>query len=513
MNPKAGILYTFLALVIIALMVYIAFLREPQETILQPTPVPAIAQVWSPGLIAPPDGFSTYPADVTLEWSWREPLQEDQLFTVRFWREGDSPADIAWTDSTKLNISSFLDSGIPGRYYWQVAVIQLNPDGSFAGMASGWSPVWQIERIPPTPLPTRTPIPTRIPPTSTISPRFLEPNPYNSPENDIDSLIDIHSPADADQKRELLINLLWGDPGFPRDKLPAQVETNVQDPNYAGLVNLKSIDRLTISMDLGIESYPYIFHPVNSNNQLIIYHQGSDGDFLLGIETIQFFLQEGYTVMAFAMPLLGNNNHPEVFIPHLGNVRLPGALHFQLFFVEDLIEQGIILKVFIEPVIVGLNYADTLGFERYAMIGISGGGWTTHLVAAVDRRIERSYPVAGSIPFFQRFDGQAADTDLLAYVQMLPGIFPDLNYLELYILGAYGVNRKQLMVINQFDPCCFWGVRYRVWYDTVQARMTQLGMGTFEVFLDDTHKQHIISPAALQMVLADLQPDALSLGR
>ena len=58
---------------------------------------------------------------------------------------------------------------------------------------------------------------------------------------------------------------------------------------------------------------------------------------------------------------------------------------------------------------------------------------------------------------------------------------------------------------TRFDACCFWGVRYLVWYDVVRERIAQLGAGTFEVFLDDTHKQHIISPAALEVILADLE--------
>lgn len=469
-----------------------------------PLPSPTALLQWSPQLNAPSDGFQTYPTNIHLEWAWPT-LGENQLYSVRLWREGQAPGDIAWTGESQLEISGFLESNPPGHFYWQVGVIQLDEVGNFMGMASGWSPVGEFERIPPTPLPTSTPEPTSIPVTPTPDPKFVLPNPYNAPPNDVEALMDIRSGEEALAKRQLLVDMIWGEGYFPEQKLPVLVQRNLQDPNFAGLPNLKQIDRLSIVMEFGIKSYPYVFYPIESNGEFMIYHQGSDGEFVLGIDTIRFLVEHGYTVMAFAMPLLGQNNRPIIDIPHIGRVRMPGYLHYHVHYLEPLIEHGIALKLFIEPVIVGLNYAQRLGFEHYYMMGISGGGWTTHMAAAIDPRIERSYPVAGSVPEYQRFDGHAIYTDLMAYVQMLPRLSPTFNYLELYLLGAFGQNRKELMVINQFDRCCFWGVRYLDWFPTVQARMEQLGAGEFEVFLDSTHTEHIISPAALGVILNDLQ--------
>ena len=45
-------------------------------------------------------------------------------------------------------------------------------------------------------------------------------------------------------------------------------------------------------------------------------------------------------------------------------------------------------------------------FKRYSMIGLSGGGWTTVVYAAIDERISDSFSVAGSIPFYLRVDEQ-----------------------------------------------------------------------------------------------------------
>ena len=37
--------------------------------------------------------------------------------------------------------------------------------------------------------------------------------------------------------------------------------------------------------------------------------------------------------------------------------------------------------------------------EKFVMLGLSGGGWSTTLASAVDPRIQLSFPTAGSIPF------------------------------------------------------------------------------------------------------------------
>ena len=44
----------------------------------------------------------------------------------------------------------------------------------------------------------------------------------------------------------------------------------------------------------------------------------------------------------------------------------------------------------------------TLGYKRVVMVGLSGGGWTTTVAAAIDPRIDLSIPVAGSLPFAMR---------------------------------------------------------------------------------------------------------------
>jgi hypothetical protein len=46
-----------------------------------------------------------------------------------------------------------------------------------------------------------------------------------------------------------------------------------------------------------------------------------------------------------------------------------------------------------------VNYAvNVLGYKHVVLVGLSGGGWTTTVTAAVDPRIKLSIPIAGSVP-------------------------------------------------------------------------------------------------------------------
>jgi hypothetical protein len=138
------------------------------------------------------------------------------------------------------------------------------------------------------------------------------------------------------------------------------------------------------------------------------------------------------------------------------------------------------------------------------MIGLSGGGWTTTLYAALDPRIMRSYPVAGTRPFYLRSE-PATSNSWGDYEDTVPELYEISNYLELYIMGSSGEGRKQLQIVNQFDPCCFEGIVYRTYEHEVQSRVELLGAGEFAVYLDSSHLLHQISTEALATILDDLE--------
>ena len=317
---------------------------------------------------------------------------------------------------------------------------------------------------------------------------------------DVGSLIKINSELDIDQKRNLLTEFFWNVGSFHRvtyNTQPPEVEYDISDSNYSDFQNLKRIDRLTVEMEYGINSISYLFIPKQSNEKLILYHQGHGGDFILGKDTIQFFLDRNFTVVAMAMPLLGMNNQPIVEIDGLGEMKLTSHKKLRLLEANNFNP----MKLFLDPIQINLNFLDKeYNFKRYSMIGLSGGGWTTVVYSAIDERISDSFSVGGSIPFYLRVDSR----DMGDYEQTNIELYKNVNYLELYVLGAYGDGRQHVQIFNKNDPCCFSGDGNETYEFVIKDRISQLGKGDFQIFIDDSHKEHKISENVLGIILKSI---------
>ena len=312
-------------------------------------------------------------------------------------------------------------------------------------------------------------------------------------ENDINSLIHINTENDILELKNQLINFIWIDDDFPNSKLPDNIQTNISNPLYDDFTNLKRIDQFNIKMEHEINSISYLFIPESSNNKLIIYHQGHGGDFYKGKDTIQFFLEKNYSVLAFSMPLMGMNNQPVVDLPNMGKFKIEKHAHFRFLDTKDFSP----IKFFVEPLAVSLNYLGVNhNFSSYDMIGISGGGWTITLYAAIDDRISETYSVAGSVPIYLR----TIPSNFGDYEQYHPELYRIANYLDLYIMNSYGDDRKFIQIFNKYDPCCFPGEHYQTYETEIKNTISELDSGHFNIFLDDTHKNHQISDYALKII-------------
>ena len=322
-------------------------------------------------------------------------------------------------------------------------------------------------------------------------------------QSSIDSLIRIYDKSDIEQKRNFLTEFFWDVGSLQRVKDKSQlpkVESGISDFNYKDFQNLKRIDRLTVEMEYGINSVSYLFLPEQPNEKLILYHQGHGGDFLLGKDTIKFFLDRNFTVFAMTMPLLGMNNQPVVEIDGIGKIKLNSHNQLRLLEANDFNP----MKLFLDPIQINLNFLDKeYNFKRYSMIGISGGGWTTVVYSAIDERISDSFSVGGSIPFYLRVDSR----DMGDYEQTNIELYKHVNYLELYVLSAYGDGRKHIQIFNKNDPCCFSGNGYETYEFVIKDKISQLGKGNFQIFIDDTHTQHKISDHTLRLVHENISLD------
>ncbi|PYK62674.1 MAG: hypothetical protein DME21_05600 [Verrucomicrobia bacterium] len=322
--------------------------------------------------------------------------------------------------------------------------------------------------------------------------------------------IEVTNVNDVELKRQALIQYIWGAEGWPTNRTPTDIQTNISDSVYSGLYNeqgnLARIDLYTFRLDYGIKSRVYHFHPIRGNGRLFIYHAGHEpgggfehedafnGSGMPPGLVIPELLKAGYSVLAFSMPVYNEYGPPRVAVPGAG-IGVLDSHDAMIYYLDRP------FRFFFEPIISAVNYAeDTYAYKSVYMTGLSGGGWTTTVYAALDPRIERSYPVAGSVPNYLRVGceglGDAEQND--------PGLYRIANFEELYAMGACGTNRLQFQILNLYDSCCFYGPRYTNWTETVKAKVTQIGSGAYDFFSDDTHSDHKISTTALSVILDSL---------
>jgi hypothetical protein len=291
------------------------------------------------------------------------------------------------------------------------------------------------------------------------------------------------------------------------DTVPAKVTRSATAPIKV-LENLERVDALEVVMELGQRTVAYHFIPGRRNNQLVIVHQGHVCDLdRAGVgDLIRDLLREGYSVLG-------------VYMPQCRPEDCPGSCtkQHEAMFATLRPTAGSPLKFFLEPMAVCLNYLEQRSgpddFPRYTqfhMAGLSGGGWTTTVYAAIDPRVTCSFPVAGTLPLHLRADGSVGDVE-----QTLPQFYGIAGYPDLYVLGAIGPGRQQVQILNRRDDCCFGAAQHRgpVPYDEalrgyerkVGDQLRRLGSGDYRLEIDETSTKHEISHhASADTILKEL---------
>lgn len=277
------------------------------------------------------------------------------------------------------------------------------------------------------------------------------------------SRLTIRSFDDAQRQRGYLTQLIFGNSYLP--SVSPQVTGN----------------QLVYPLPNGYASTATLHVPDRPNNQLVIYHHGhfNDADIArIDQEVLSHFLPAGYTVLLVNMPLYGPNRDTrytthDAFYPNTTNA----------------------MRYFVEPLVAFVNHLAPR-HARIAMVGLSGGGWTTVLYSALDSRIAKSYPVAGSYPdYITREVPMSRDIE-----QFDPAIYSNIDYLDFYAIAGM---RHQHQIYNFYDPCCFFG-DYGKQYEPAVASVVRPFGGNFSVFVDYDNRDHSISEAAYTLILNDL---------
>jgi len=346
---------------------------------------------------------------------------------------------------------------------------------------------------------------------------------------DPSGLVRFKTPAEAEALRQDLIRFIWPS-GFPAAALPAAttgIGPDVFSQDLAGLdaTAAASVERLDAVVDpYDFHGLGYLLRPavVNGNTKcLVVINSGhrKDGPFAYGVnDTVNRLLREGFTILVSDMPLVGFNTDSTVELAsERVNLEQRGsAAHKEMF--ERLVPHGIpggqIFRLFLEPMVQGVNhFLATTPDGVVAYVGLSGGGWTGHMLAALDTRIRLSIPVAGAMPLYARDFSPGSLGDTEQYHAPLYGE-TDANgdgitdtatgvasWLEIFVLGGYGEGRRQIQLLNFYDDCCFSGPVFKTYGEFVSNTVRRLGQGQWEVQSDATHKTHQISPHALNTII------------
>jgi len=319
---------------------------------------------------------------------------------------------------------------------------------------------------------------------------------------DVDSLITVRSSADVADRRERLIEHVWKGSGLPGDRPPVEVE--VECPELADLDSAR-IDRLVQPLPHGGTATSYLVHPVRPRaGRLAIYLSGhgnprSPRYHRPQLAAMRELLDRGYRVGSVDMPFFGWNREPT----STGSAEPPADWPDHHEVLDDLeSDRFSAARLFVEPAVSMINEVAAAGpLDDVAVVGFSGGAWTTTLLAAVDERVSSSFQVAGSCPFYLRAHPASKPNfgDWEQRRESQPGLYEIAGYLDLYVLGGAGTGRRQVQILNRFDPVCFPGVGHRSYAQPVSDRTAVLG-GSFEVVDDPTHGEHQVSPYAIAMI-------------
>jgi hypothetical protein len=345
-----------------------------------------------------------------------------------------------------------------------------------------------------------------------------------------DGLVRFATRTEAEQRRERLVRFIWPD-GLPtRVALPGEDSPRTAAERSAFLagplrgLEANLVDQLE-SLDAVLPRYDfstrlYLIAPRRSAAaaaRLLVIHQGHQGGLGDGIAQLaNAALERNWQVLLVQMPLVGWNRD--------NSVRFAGGPERTVKSHDDIFAQfaasqepvGAPFQLFLEPIVQGVNHfvAKNSEAKAIAIAGLSGGGWATHMAAALDPRFQLSFPVAGAFPLYARhfsagsigdaeqtfapLYGEQDSDDADTIAETATGV---ASWLEIFALGGLGEGRRQIQILNHRDTCCFHGDVYETYAPFVEQLVERLRPGRWQVHSDRTHQTHSISSAALEQVI------------
>ena len=344
---------------------------------------------------------------------------------------------------------------------------------------------------------------------------------YTFSDAEINGLIQIETVSDILNKRQQLIQEIWKASKIPEThsfdnvikgyNFPEDSENHLY--RRANLPEDTNIDLYELEMEHGFRFKIFHLTPKNKKNVLLVYYNSHTPSHHL--RPISEFLREGYSVVYLEMPIITSyiNNNTTTRIrgdrvypvksKRFGEIIFKND-HNSFWLLES--EEFSPMKFFLHPITVILNRLIIENeYDRIAMTGISGGGWATILYAAIDKRIQLSYPVGHGLPFFLLGREPIPGEGHGDYESINPRVYRIANYLELYIMGAAEAGRRQTQILNIYDQCCSPGILGNHYKNAVEGHVKKINQGgSYKLHQDYSIIAHNYSDDTLDIIIKDI---------
>lgn len=281
---------------------------------------------------------------------------------------------------------------------------------------------------------------------------------------------------------------------------------NVKSPN------LLRIDRITHHVDDDVVVYAYHYVNTSGSKKLFISHEGHSYFNLTGHEVhIEQMLHLGWNVVLVQMPQQFSPDSPpaepdpSMVLGH-DDWALPRETDDPTY-----------LRTFFLPTLYAKSHLQqTYGYDTFAMVGLSGGGWTTTFMAALDTDIRAAWCVSGTMPqgVYPPTDAvrdyeQRSEANVHGSARPVFAFLPE-NYLDLYAMSATDERFFRLVYVENEAPPYWPSAGLHAEIDAYVAEADARVTGTVAVSYDTTQNDHIISPFTRDVIVADLLAEGIS---
>lgn len=316
-------------------------------------------------------------------------------------------------------------------------------------------------------------------------------------------MIRVTDATSANTIRSNLIQEIYGGPLAAPNAVTFFSTLNPTGTTWQGATNLASIQEWRVTVSRGFVSRLYRFMPTTYRNPtsgrgavIVSAGHGHIGTTPPYEASIKWLVASGYEVWTVDMPVSGLNVTPVTIAdPDLGNLQIRSHDDMQAMRTPTFNP----LRIFMEPVTAIVNDLAARGITNVGMFGLSGGGWTTTLYAALDTRVLAAYSIAGTMPIYARSWAPPHNAIGDWEQREIPAL--GVDYTDLYILAAQ--NRRFVNIHNLGDDCCFGGAVANHYHTAVNSVVTTVG-GSYATVIDNTASSHTITSWAGNWFRLDL---------